>query len=199
MKKLVLASLLLLFSGGSAECQHYKPPKGSPEEVLDRYLQMINDGDLLTQTGWRKACPLFVELEPYSPHSKISVTTKFILGLGPMTIKGDHAEADVKWTDDIGSIDEKLQFVPLPKAQLGIEVINVFRLTFSRKRCEISADGKSMRVVEGDPQWRLDGPMTVRPASREAAIRYLERERSKVDDAVIRSNAANTIAILKKL
>ena len=67
--------------------------------------------------------------------------------------------------DDIGFVNSKLKFVPPPKAEAEVEGdVWIFRLNFTDRYCEISPDGKSTHEVVGAPQWRLEGPMTVRPA-----------------------------------
>jgi hypothetical protein len=92
--------------------------KGSPEEVLEKYYKMVNDGDLLTPEGWERAAKLFIRQNPAPQDQLIFVTTKFPLGNGPIELNGDHAVAYQKWVDDIGSIDSAFRFHPPPKANL---------------------------------------------------------------------------------
>jgi hypothetical protein len=170
----------------------------SPDRVLTRYLKMINDGDLLTKEGWQKACPSFVELSPYSSQSTISVTTRFPSAMGTISVKGDHAEADVKWVDPIGEIDESLKYHPPPKTEAE-GTIFVFNLALSERHCEVLQDGTLIHNVVGTRQWRIDGPLTTRAASREATIRFLNEQHDLSADPVIKKNAEESIAILKRL
>jgi hypothetical protein len=48
-------------------------------------------------------------------------------------------------------------------------------------------------------EWRMEGSMTVRSASREAAIRCLTEKRDEIADSVVKENVDRTLAILKGL
>lgn len=177
-----------------------KAEKGSPDEALDHYFRMINDGVLLTPEGWKKAAELFVRESPAPNDDVIFVTTKFPLGNGPMDVNGSQAAAYEKWVDDIGTIDSAFRYHPPPKHRLEVEgVIRTYRLVLTERHWEIGADGLSEHEVTGPPEWRIEGSLSVRSASREAAIRYVIERRDKMTDLAIRNNADRTIAILKRL
>lgn len=179
--------------------QLYRPPKGSPDEVLDQYFKMINDGVLLTPEGWKDAERLFVHPSPVRRDGTILVTTKYPLGNGPMSVNGNKAEAWQKWVDDIGTIDSEFRYHPPPKGDVEVEgTIRIFRLLFTDEHWETAADGKE-KVVSGPPKWRIEGSLAARAASREAAIRYLTEMRDKTADPAMKHNADTAIAILKRL
>jgi hypothetical protein len=180
--------------------QSFKPPKGSPDEVLDKYFKMINDGELLTPDGWKKSANLFVRPSSRAKDESIFVTTKFPLGNGPMSVRGDQAEADQKWVDDLGTIDSALRFVPEPKPKFEVEgTMHIFHLVRTEKHWQILADGVSEKEVSGPPEWRIEGSPTIRWASRDAAIRYVIAMRDKTADPAIKNNADRTLARLKRL
>ena len=178
----------------------FTPPTGSPDEVLDKYFKMINDGDLLKQDGWKKAAALFVHQSLGPKDDVIFVTTSFPLGNGPMTVKGDQAEADEKWVDDLGTIDSALRYYPEAKPQFEVEgTIHVFRLVRTEKYWQILPGGISEKELSGPPQWRMEGSPTMRWASKDAAIRYVIHLRDKTADPAIKTNADRTLAKLKRL
>ena len=200
MRRLCALFTALTFGASVLLAQHFRPALGSPEEVLDKYYKMVNDGDLLTRDGWNRAARLFVKTNPRPKDEGIFVITGFPLGNGPMTVKGDQAEADQKWVDTLGTIDSAFRFHPPPKAQQEFEfTMFVFHLVRTEKHWQILADGISEKEVSGPPEWRIEESPSIRWASRKAAIRYVTEMRDKTTDPAIRDNADETIAKLKGL
>jgi hypothetical protein len=199
LRRLCSALVVLIFSATVLLSQSFKPPKGSPEEVLDKYYEMINDGDLLTPDGWKQSANLFVHPSPIAKDDSIFVITGFPLGNGPMSVRGDQAEADQKWVDDLGTIDSALRYHPEPNPAFEVEgTIHVFHLVRTEKYWQILADGISEKEVSGPPQWRIEGSPTIRWASRAAAIRYVTEMRDKTSDPALKHNADKTLAKLKQ-
>jgi hypothetical protein len=190
----------LLLSGADIPVHGLTAKQGSPDEVLDRYYKMVNDGALLRSEGWVQAAKLFVRQNPAPSDGVIFVTTKFPLGSGPMDGNADHAVAYQKWVDDIGTIDAIFRYHPPPKGNLQVEgIIRTFRLVLTGKHWELAPEGKSEREIDGPMEWRMEGSMTVRSASREAAIRCLTEKRDEIADPVVKENVDRTLAILKGL
>lgn len=161
---------------------------------------MINDGSLLRPDGWKKAAQLFERENPGPPDATIFVTTKHPIGAGPPGVQGGRAEADEKWVDDLGTIGPDLSYKPPPIAAVEAEGnIFIWHLIRVDKHRRITKDERSEEQVDGQPDWRIEGALTLRWASREAAIRYLRVQREKTNDSHIRENADRTIAILKGL
>ncbi len=179
--------------------QGIEPKKGSPEEALDRFYRLINDGALLTRDGWTRGARMFERQSSRPDEEVLFVVTGFPLGNGPMGTTGDRAVAFQKWVDDIGTIDSKFRFHPPPKQESEVEgVIHIFNLVRTGKHWELGADGRLVEI-NGPVEWRLEGSLTTRIASRAAAIRYLIKKRDKITDLALRGNAERTIAILKGL
>jgi hypothetical protein len=179
--------------------QATEPAKGSPDEALDRFYKLVNNGALLSPIGWRRAARMFERESARPDKDAIYVVTGFPLGNGPMDVSGDQAVAYQKWVDDVGTIDSKFRFHPPPKEELELEgVIRIFRMVRAGKHWELGADGRLVEV-NGPVEWRLEGSLTTRTASRAAAIRYLIKERDKITDLTLRANAERTIAILTGL
>ena len=176
-----------------------EPKKGSPEEVLDRFFKMINDGELLSRDGWRRAAKMFERQSSGPDKEVIFVVTKFPRVNGPLDVKGDRAVAEQKWVDDVGSIDSRLRYHPPPKEDLDVEgVIRVVRLVHTGEHWELAADSR-LEEIKGPPEWRIEGSLTARTASREAAIQYLTSRRDEVTDPALKANAERTVAILRGL
>lgn len=179
--------------------QAIEPKKGSPEEALDRFYRLINDGALLTRDGWTRGAKMFERQSSRPAEEVIFVVTGFPLGNGPMDTKGDRAVAYQKWVDDVGAIDSKYRFHPPPKEEVEVEgVIHIFNLVHTGKHWELGADGR-LGAVNGPVEWRLEGSLTTRTASRAATIRYLTKKRDEITDLALRANAERTIAILRGL
>ena len=191
-----LIALLLL--GAAILVYGTEPKHGSPDEALDRFYKLINDGALLTNDGWRQAAKMFERQAARPDDEMIFVVTKFPLGNGPMDVNGDRAVAYQKWVDDIGTIDSKFRY-HAPKADPEIEgVIRVFKLVRTETYWGLRADGR-LEEVHGPPEWRIQGSLTARTTSRAAAIRYLTQKRDEATDPTLKANAQKTIAILKGL
>ncbi len=80
----VMAILAAVLLTGTDATLGVTAKKGSPEEALDRYYKMVNDGALLTSEGWAHAAKLFVRQNPEPKDELIFVTNEVPLG---------------KWTD----------------------------------------------------------------------------------------------------
>jgi hypothetical protein len=178
--RLFSLAIVLLLSVASAQAQRYKPQKGSPDELLDRYYQMINDGELLTPEGWKKATKLFEQPSEFPVNGTIYVTTEYPLGNGPMDVNGDHAVAYQKWVDDLGSIDASFRYGPPDPKLADLDTISVFRLK-----------------LVSPSQWRIEGSLRFRACSRRAALHFLEKEREEVSNADSKVRIEKTLAILK--
>jgi hypothetical protein len=196
-----IATVIALFSTGLApSLVGATAKKGSPDEALDKYYKMVNDGDLLTPEGWVRAAKLFVRQSAASKDGVIFVTTKFPLGNGPMDVNGDHAVSYQKWVDNIGTIDAVFRFHPPPKENLEVEgIMRIFRLVLTGKHWELAHDGRGEKELNGPIEWRIEGSMTLRSTSREAVIRYLTEKRDEIADPIVRKNVDRTLSILKGL
>lgn len=185
--------------GTAISAQATEPAKGSAEEALDGFYKLINDGALLTTNGWRRAAKLFERESARPDEEVIFVVTGFPLGNGPMDVSGDRAVAYQKWVDDVGTIDSKFRYHPPPKEEREVEVVvRIFRLVRTAKHWELTADNR-LEEISGPMQWRIEGTLTTRTASRAAAIRYLTDKYEKITDPALKANAGRTIAILKGL
>ena len=199
MWKATISAACLFLLGAAISARATEPAKGSPEETLDAFYKLINNGALLTPDGWRRAARMFERESARPDEQVIFVVTRFPLGNGPMDVSGDRAVAYQKWVDDVGTIDSKFRYHSPPKEEREVEgVIRVVRLVRTAKHWELAVDNR-VEEINGPIQWRIEGALTARTASRAAAIRYLTGKYEKSTDPALKANAEKTIAILKGL
>jgi hypothetical protein len=98
-----------------------------------------------------------------------------------------------------GTIDSALRIEP-PHDEIRSDMSSfVFHLVYTNKHRDIGANGKTIREATGPWEWKIDELPVIRWATVDRAIEYVEQMGNKSDDPIIRTNAANTIAALKRL
>ena len=167
-----------------------QPRLRPPQEVVEEYTKLGNDGGLLTSGGWDRAQAFFLHHVP--PPEPIYVTEKHAAQLHWM--KENKAEVDQEYVP-IGQIDSSLRYIPPPSTRYGKFSI-AFKLTLSDKHWETGVNGKESELTSSTA-WRIENPQ-VRWASLKAAIQYTERMSAKTKNNLIKQNAARTIARLKQ-
>lgn len=155
---------------------------------------MVADGALLTPEGWPRVNELFSTPSPQPKDGTIFVTSTHH-GIGEKWVKDNRAEVQDAWWDQLGSIDTSLRYIPPPSGN-ATGNIGVYRLVLTDKHWERGAFGV-MKETTGPAQWKIDGPMTRRWTTVEAAIRYVEQKRDRSDDKIIRENADRTLKALR--
>jgi hypothetical protein len=156
---------------------------------------MVANGDLLTFEGWDRVNALFSAPNPEPKDNTIFVTTKHH-SVSERWIKGNRAEVQDGWWDPLGSFDSALRYIPNSKTGTDGN-IGVYHLILTDKHWEHGADG-SAKEVTGPLHWKIDGPLTRRWTTVEAAIRYVTQMRDKSSDALVKQNADKTIEILQR-
>jgi hypothetical protein len=188
-----LASVIVGFLSPGTTAAQVLEHKRPTEEVVKRYEKLLAQGALLTPEGWARASKLFEHSTPYPSDSEIQVQSRPGL-IGEISLKDDRAQVETKWGDFCGTIDSHLRFKPAP---LG--------------GCTLMGEFVSLVLVDSGPttkkgadrtktgEWKIEKAPGVRSAGIAAAMRYVERIREQSHDPVIRKNASNTIAALKRL
>lgn len=176
-----LAAVLLVMSmaGLGAFAQTPQSQGKATELLVAQYEKLISRGALLTPEGWRRAAKLFDQSDPY-PQTGVIFLTSTGGSLGEMWLKGNRAQVETKWTDYFGSIDSALRYKP-PEGPHVTMTSYDFQLVFS------------------NGEWKIEGPLRDRWATVNRAILYVRAMHDKSSDAVIKKNANETIAILKRL
>jgi hypothetical protein len=196
MKKLLLATLAALAVAWPTPGQDVYPRGRRPtptEAVVQKYLKLIVQGALLTPQGWKTAGELFTEAKPYPANGTIYLWSPGYVG--DWSIKGDTAQVATKWADEEGSIDSSLRYIPPPKVYI---IGHVYQLQLLGPH-QSAAGGTPSEKPAGDASWKIKGPLTLRTASVEQAIVYLQKKRDATTDPSIRKNAEKTIATLKAI
>jgi hypothetical protein len=109
---LLVAMLVVIVAGSEAQTPQ---AQGSPKEVIEKYLKLVQDGALLTSEGWNRVSALFSSPSPLPEGGVIFVTSKHG-GVGEVWVHGNRAEVHDAWWDPLGSIDSSLRYAPPPKA-----------------------------------------------------------------------------------
>lgn len=180
----------LLFLGAiEATCQSSKPPRKQTELVIVQYEKLVAEGALLTPEGWERASKLFDQSVPYPEDGEIHVESTGGL-LAEDWVQGDYAQVETKWNEYYGIIDAKLRYTP-PSPDIHTP-LTIFQ-TYSLRR---QSTGGLSGETGGD--WKIEG-LRERHATVKSAIKYVEAMRDKSHDPVIRKNANQTIASLRRL
>jgi hypothetical protein len=193
------AILSVLFLGVVSVTTQAPKSQGKPtEQLVVHFEKLVANGAFLTPRGWKMAGELFARWGPFPRDNKIALMT--VGGsLGETWVKDDQAQVETKWTDDLGTIDSALRFKP-PNDEIRSDMTSfVFHLIYTNKHRDIGAKGETIREVSGPWEWKIDEPLIIRWATVDRAIEYVEQMGNKSDEPIIRTNAARTIAALKRL
>ena len=168
------------------------------ERVVVHFEKLVVNGAFLTPQGWKMAGELFARWGPFPRDNRIALMA--VGGsLGETWVRGDQAQVETKWTDDLGTIDSALRFKP-PNGEIRSDRTSfVFHLVYTNKHRDIGANGETIREATGPWEWKIDEPLIIRWATVDRAREYVEQMGNKSDDPIIRTNAASTIAALKRL
>lgn len=193
--KLLKPWLVLVLAVLDTTAQAPQAQGKSPKEVVEQYAHMMADGSLLTAEGWNKANQLFVRPSPPPRDQDILVTSR----PGPpdeRLVKGNRAEVDEWGIYNLGKIDSRLRYKPSPKNSDW--VVYSYQLILTDKHWEMGADGSPIREVTGAWQWKFDATQSLRRATVDAALRYVQQVHDATTDPVIRKNANLTLAVLRR-
>lgn len=195
MMKSVLLAVGLILVATSLHSQTTSLEQVPPRKVIEQYLEMVEKGDLLTSEGWNRVSALFSAPNPEPKDNTIFVTTKHH-SISERWIKGNQAEVQDGWWDPVGSFDSALRYIPSSQTRTEGN-IGIYHLILTDKYWEHGADG-SAKELTGPLQWKIDGPLTRRWTTVEAAIRYVTQMRDKSSNAVVKQNADKTVEVLQR-
>jgi hypothetical protein len=189
---------VLLFVTSSLIAQTPKWNGKPTEKVVVQYEKFVGTGALLTPEGWNRAEKLYVESVAFPPNGEISLMT--IGGsLGEMSLNGDRAEVETKWTDYFGTIDSALRYKQ-PHTEVPVSMtVYQFRLVYTNKHRRIGKNGGTLKEVVGPWEWKIEQPGMSRWTTVDRALEYVTMMREKTEDPVIQRNAEKTISALKRL
>jgi hypothetical protein len=193
------AIISVIFPGVVPVTTQTPKSQGKPtEQVVVHFEKLVANGAFLTPQGWKMAGELFAQWGPFPRDSKIPLMT--VGGsLGEIWVRGDQAQVETKWTDDLGTIDSALRFKPSNDEIRSDMTSFVFHLVYTNQHRDIGAKGETIREATGPWEWKNDELLVIRWAAVDRAIEYVERMRNKSDDPIVSKNAGETITALKRL
>ncbi len=166
-------------------------------------MKIETTGGRLTFQGWNKASTFFIRPNFYPGTGHVHV----ILNDQP-----DYAEESARtqsWAEvdagmnEVGQMDAALRFEPVPEPPHGIEVMEGpsirFDLVLTDKHWQLQPDGSMSLALMGPPEWKIVNESPELCITIDAAVRYVTEMRAKTKDPLIRKNADNTLAALKRL
>jgi hypothetical protein len=99
--------------------------------------------------------------------------------------------------DPIGQIDSGLRF--MSPTRRYFKNSRYFNVVFTDKRFELGAKGEVAKEVTGSQSWLIEDLNDSLMLTVTAAIRYVDEQRDKTIDPVLRKSADETLAKLKTL
>jgi len=188
----------LMFLALSVQAQTPRSNGKPTERVVIQYEKLVAKGAFLTPGGWKKAGNLYSELGVFPRNGKISLMSTGG-AVGEISMRGDKAEVETKWTDFFGTIDSALRY-EAPKTDVPVTMtVYVFRLVYTNKHRETGKNGEITREESGPWEWKIEQPQITRWATVNRAIEYVRMMRDKTGDPLIKQNANKTLAALKRL
>ena len=120
--------------------------------------------------------------------------------------KENRAEFYIYFHNYYGDLDSAMRFKRAPTVAPDGGIIKQggtveYTLVLTDKHLEFRPDAREPKEVTCAPEWRIEKPQPqVRPMVNLAtAIRYVTEVRDKTKDPVVKKNADQTLAKLKKL
>lgn len=165
-------------------------PQSSPKAVVDAFLRMAINGDLLTPDGWNEADLLFAHPNRM-PHEKSLTVIGRDYSVREISVRGNHSEVFATYRA-LGEIDSSMRYTPPDAWPQKV----VTRYDLILKSAEGAGDQSSHQVDAG--QWRIETPQRTTLVGLEAALAHVTATRDKASDPVVKRNAAITLVQLKK-
>jgi len=197
----VVLVVIFLIASVPAIAQSSRKHPDSPKDVYQRFRQMDAAGKRLTRKGWYEASVFFVKPSPRPARFTMMIAEGE--DVGDPKVGGDHAQLWVRYgafarVDSSGRLYDPMSgraYQPNCEIPMGQE----YRLVHASAHWEFERDGKTLRQVNGPPEWRIE-PFDSEPRiPLDIAIHYLTGLRDHTDSPVIRKNAERSLKILLDL
>jgi hypothetical protein len=169
-------------------------PTKSPKAVVEEFWKMDTEGGRLSDEGWRAADRFFVR--PIErPKEKIICIFDYGFNVSFQRLRDDTAEVIVNTAGTVWNLD--------PKMRLSIcsdqgKDLWLNKLVLTSKHWELAPDHRTPREVSGPPEWRFEKESNYVYLTVETAIRYLSQVRDTTTDPVIKKNAEQSLATLRR-
>ncbi|HEY2646295.1 MAG TPA: hypothetical protein VGI34_04955 [Candidatus Acidoferrales bacterium] len=174
----------------------------SPQDVLQRFWKVENDGSRLTENGWYEATEFFSGKPIPPPVNKIIFVVSNDCSLATTSVTATKAELYL-FCLHFQRLNSKLQLEKSPtSAPNGEPIVQgmliPFKLAHSDKHWELSRGRGEPREVKGVLEWRIDGFPSNYFLNTNTALRYVIQIRNQTTDPAIKRNADETIATLER-
>lgn len=201
---LVLLSLVLLVRAAYVQSQEATSPCSTiPYEavlVVEGLWNSASSGELLSPEGWQRATSMRYFTQSATPPKDSGfrvVNNRY--WITNISHENDKLLIPVE-TVELGRIDSALRFVPTRQDNPDFYA---YRMVYgATPKGMWTSDGKKLMkqtvTNTGPKQWRIEGQLTYRWATVNAAIRYILETQDKSKDPVLRGNAEKTLETLRK-
>jgi hypothetical protein len=167
-----------------------KPPKA----VVEEFWKMDTEGGRLTAEGWRAADSFFVRpIAP--PKDKILCVISYPFAVSYSRIQGNRAEVIVDTAGTVWKINPNMRLGVCSDQDKGFWLNKLVRTS---KHWEFAPDHRTLREVGGPPEWRLEEETNYVYVTADIAIRYLMEVRDSTTNSVIKKNAEQSLATLRR-
>jgi len=188
----LLAVSAILGAAAASAAQPAARPRKSPKVIVEEFWKMDTEGGRLTEAGWRAADRFFVR--PIAPPLERTICVfDYDFAVRNPKIQDNKAQVIVGTAGTVWKIDSHMR--------LGIcsdqgKDFWVHKLVLSAKHWEFTSDGRSLKEVDGEPEWRFEKEGNHVYVTVETAIRYLSQVRDSSTDPVIKKNADRALEVL---
>jgi hypothetical protein len=155
---------------------------------------MDTEGGRLTAEGWRAADSFFVRpIAP--PKDKILCVISYPFAVSYSRIQGNRAEVIVDTAGTVWKINPNMRLGVCSDQDKGFWLNKLVRTS---KHWEFAPDHRTLREVGGPPEWRLEEETNYVYVTADIAIRYLMEVRDSTTNSVIKKNAEQSLATLRR-
>lgn len=190
-------------------------PGASPQEVLREYRKIDAAGQRLTEPGWYSAAKFFVK-PATPPQRRAFAVIESEVSTYRTSIDGNRATISFRCSA-IGQVDSSGRFTTLvapllivashqsatehaaPPVHGPVALAREYDLVLGNIYWEFGPDGKDLREVTGQSQWRIETFEAEPWVYAAAAIRYLTKLHDESANSSIKSNAAASIVAINTL
>lgn len=199
-----VASITLILAGISLWARPAENSVKTPKDLVKEFWQIETQGGRLTSDGWIKASHFFIRPLPPPALYAIHVIPNGSVGTIDESARTNNWAELWVGTIELGTLDSALHFKRSPERVpngplIGPTLIK-FDLVLTDKHWELKPDGILGPEISGPPEWKIVSESgNGLWVSVDAAVRYVDAEREKATDPVIRKNAKGSLAELKEL
>jgi hypothetical protein len=166
------------------------PQSAGPEPILSQFIEM-QMGGLALQSETAAQLNMLLVHPPTQNQDKVDVARAY--AVKKTTLAGNKATVSVEYGAS-GELNSQLRFTSM--GDRGTVVQRDYKLLLDNKYTAPAYGDKPASEFIGPSRWRIEEAPPAQWVSVATAIRYVTQVRDTTKDAVIRDNAAKTLAIL---